>query len=131
MKTNRQWEITLHIKWHTAVVVIFLVALAGCPSNQDSGSGSTQASTGCAWMNPNCGTRANEGSYECLGGSGGSSLMQCQSGQWVSLVNCNNLTWTSATGFTYACSCKGGCGSTKVDCDYGGSICGGFNYTQK
>ena len=54
--------------------------------------------------------------------------MHCQGGQWQQVVYCSGLTYTSGSGFSYSCTCKGGCGTAKAECSYAFNVCGGYSY---
>jgi hypothetical protein len=108
------------------VVSVVLIAACGGGGGDGGGGNSTGAtSSGCAWSG-NCSTTAKEGSYQCLG----NSLQKCQAGSWVTLISCSSLTYTSPTGFVYGCTCKGGCGTSVVECSYAFNICGSQRYNQ-
>ena len=104
-------------------VSVLLIAACGGGDGGGNGSGGS-ASSGCAWSG-NCSTTAKEGSYQCLG----NSLQKCQAGKWVTLISCSTLTYDSGN-FTYACTCKGGCGTSVVECSYAFNICGTQRYNQ-
>ncbi len=98
-----------------------LSVLCACGGSDEAASQS--ASTSCTWHG-NCSTTAPNGAYDCSG----NSLTKCVNGQWQQVVSCPSLTWTSGSGFTYACTCKGGCGTTTTACSYAFNVCGGQDY---
>jgi hypothetical protein len=107
-----------------SAVAAVLIAACGGGGDDGGGTSSSATSSGCAWSG-NCSTTAKEGAYQCLG----NSLQKCQAGQWVSLISCTSLTYDSGN-FTYACTCKGGCGTSVVECSYAFNICGSQRYNQ-
>lgn len=96
---------------------------ASCTSSGDGGTsgsdGGGSSAGSCAWHG-NCSTRAPNGAYDCSG----NSLMKCVDGSWVSVVGCTSTHDSKG----YACTCKGGCGTSKVECSYAFNTCEGHSY---
>ncbi len=103
------------IPYSKFLLLIFSIAfLAGCGDNDDDSS-----SGGCPW-NGNCSSMAPEGAYDCLG----NSIVQCINGEWNHIIACSSTDDSDGR----ACTCKGGCGTSVVECSFAFEVCDGQQY---
>lgn len=91
---------------------------AGGPA--DSGGGDSGGGAGSCGWHGNCSTRAPNGAYDCSG----NNLMKCENGTWVNVIGCTSTSDSKG----YACTCKGGCGTSTVVCSYASNVCEGHTY---
>ncbi len=88
------------------------------PEDGESDEVTNTDNPGCVWTSCTTGA-APDGGYECQG----NSLYQCVYGSWQLVITCPSLTSDG-----YACTCKGGCGTSTAECSYAFNVCDGYQY---
>ncbi|MCG8391413.1 MAG: hypothetical protein MJA30_38030, partial [Cytophagales bacterium] len=101
--------------YRLTLILLLVMTYSGC--GDDNGETSAGAG-GCPW-NGNCSSIAPEGAYDC----DGNTLVQCIGGSWEFVASCSSF----ASGGR-SCTCKGGCGTSTVECSFAFDVCGGLSF---
>jgi hypothetical protein len=111
MKNFKFSQTTLAVMLFSSILLFDAIS---CSDDED-----VTTKNGCKW-NGNCGSIAPEGAYDCSG----NSIVKCIKGKWELVTLCSSITNSKG----YSCTCKGGCGTTYVECSYAFDVCQGQRY---